>query len=277
MGGGSLRRRQPTGCGARAYSVRPDGRDQPGAVIPSSSDTDHVAAPTLEIDVENTSDVPISVTSHFHFFEVNPRLRFDRAAAYGMRLVDRRRRGRSLRPTHHALGVARPRSVEPGSSSGSPVWWTARWMILAPRSRRWRKRGPPGSWTRARTVNAHEARRTTPRSTARRPATGSPSETPGSWSQVESDAQLRGDEFLMGFGKTARDGMHLKAVTISRVVRPRRLQRADARPSARDSEGLDRRSRGTDQRASGGRVTRTRWTTSTSWSATAPSSSAVRA
>lgn len=31
--------------------------------------------------------------------------------------------------------------------------------------------------------------------------------------QVESDAQLRGDEFLMGFGKTARDGMHLKAVT----------------------------------------------------------------
>ncbi|MCZ3385665.1 MAG: urease subunit beta, partial [Actinomycetia bacterium] len=29
---------------------------------------------------------PISVTSHFHFFEVNPRLEFDRGAAYGMRL-----------------------------------------------------------------------------------------------------------------------------------------------------------------------------------------------
>ena len=33
--------------------------------------------------------------------------------------------------------------------------------------------------------------------------------------RVESDAQRIGDEFLMGFGKTARDGMHLKAVTTS--------------------------------------------------------------
>jgi urease subunit gamma/beta len=37
--------------------------------------------------VTNTSTVPISVTSHFHFFESNPRLRFDRAAAYGRRLA----------------------------------------------------------------------------------------------------------------------------------------------------------------------------------------------
>ena len=35
----------------------------------------------------NTATVPISVTSHFHFFEANPRLRFDRAAAYGRRLA----------------------------------------------------------------------------------------------------------------------------------------------------------------------------------------------
>jgi urease subunit gamma/beta len=31
--------------------------------------------------------VPISVTSHFHFFEVNPRLLFDRAASYGRHLA----------------------------------------------------------------------------------------------------------------------------------------------------------------------------------------------
>jgi urease subunit gamma/beta len=31
--------------------------------------------------------VPVSITSHFHFFEVNQRLQFDRAAAYGMRLA----------------------------------------------------------------------------------------------------------------------------------------------------------------------------------------------
>ncbi|MEV7026711.1 urease subunit beta, partial [Kitasatospora sp. NPDC093558] len=32
-------------------------------------------------------DVPVSVTSHFHFFESNPRLDFDRAAAYGTHLA----------------------------------------------------------------------------------------------------------------------------------------------------------------------------------------------
>ena len=41
----------------------------------------------VELEVTNTAAVPISVTSHFHFFEANPRLRFDRAAAYGMHLA----------------------------------------------------------------------------------------------------------------------------------------------------------------------------------------------
>ena len=41
----------------------------------------------VTVHVTNTSSVPISVTSHFHFFESNPRLRFDRAAAYGTRLA----------------------------------------------------------------------------------------------------------------------------------------------------------------------------------------------
>lgn len=41
----------------------------------------------VTVSVTNTSTVPISVTSHFHFFEANPRLRFDRAAAYGRRLA----------------------------------------------------------------------------------------------------------------------------------------------------------------------------------------------
>ena len=41
---------------------------------------------TVEITVENTGDRPIQVGSHFHFFEVNRALRFDRAQAFGMRL-----------------------------------------------------------------------------------------------------------------------------------------------------------------------------------------------
>jgi urease subunit gamma/beta len=44
-------------------------------------------AAEVVLEVTNTAAVPISVTSHFHFFEANPRLRFDRAAAYGMHLA----------------------------------------------------------------------------------------------------------------------------------------------------------------------------------------------
>ena len=41
---------------------------------------------TVEIIVRNTGDRPIQVGSHFHFFEANRALRFDRAQAFGMRL-----------------------------------------------------------------------------------------------------------------------------------------------------------------------------------------------
>jgi urease subunit gamma/beta len=62
------------------------GHEAPGAVI-----TAHRQPTTPEglvyVVATNTSDVPVSITSHFHFFEVNPRLSFDRATAYGMRLA----------------------------------------------------------------------------------------------------------------------------------------------------------------------------------------------
>ena len=41
---------------------------------------------TLTLVVRNTGDRPIQVGSHYHFAETNPALRFDRAAARGMRL-----------------------------------------------------------------------------------------------------------------------------------------------------------------------------------------------
>ena len=41
---------------------------------------------TVELTVENTGDRPIQIGSHFHFFEVNRALRFDRSKAFGMRL-----------------------------------------------------------------------------------------------------------------------------------------------------------------------------------------------
>ncbi|MCZ3388783.1 MAG: urease subunit gamma [Actinomycetia bacterium] len=63
------------------------GDSVPGSVHPAHEDVQAATAATIELAVRNTSDVPISVTSHFHFFESNPRLDFDRGAAYGMRLA----------------------------------------------------------------------------------------------------------------------------------------------------------------------------------------------
>ena len=40
----------------------------------------------IELEIANTGDRPIQVGSHFHFFEVNRALKFDRGAAFGMRL-----------------------------------------------------------------------------------------------------------------------------------------------------------------------------------------------
>jgi urease subunit beta len=41
---------------------------------------------TVEIEIANSGDRPIQVGSHYHFFETNDALSFDRQAAYGMRL-----------------------------------------------------------------------------------------------------------------------------------------------------------------------------------------------
>jgi urease subunit beta len=46
----------------------------------------NVGRATVTVKVANSGDRPIQVGSHFHFFEVNPALLFEREAAYGMRL-----------------------------------------------------------------------------------------------------------------------------------------------------------------------------------------------
>lgn len=46
----------------------------------------NVGRPTLTLAVTNTGDRPIQVGSHYHFFETNGALAFDRAAARGFRL-----------------------------------------------------------------------------------------------------------------------------------------------------------------------------------------------
>lgn len=60
----------------------------PGELIPAASPPlpANAGLATLTVDVTNTGDRPIQVGSHFHFFETNAALRFDRAAARGFRL-----------------------------------------------------------------------------------------------------------------------------------------------------------------------------------------------
>jgi urease subunit beta len=59
----------------------------PGEILVEDGDIElNVGRPTVQIQVANTGDRPIQIGSHFHFFEVNTALIFDRAAARGMRL-----------------------------------------------------------------------------------------------------------------------------------------------------------------------------------------------
>jgi urease subunit beta len=46
----------------------------------------HDTLPVTKLKVRNTGDRPVQVGSHFHFFEVNRALEFDRAAAFGQHL-----------------------------------------------------------------------------------------------------------------------------------------------------------------------------------------------
>ena len=59
----------------------------PGSIITAEGDVEmNVGAAVITLTVANTGDRPIQVGSHYHFFETNPALAFDRTKARGMRL-----------------------------------------------------------------------------------------------------------------------------------------------------------------------------------------------
>lgn len=59
----------------------------PGEVIPKSGSIElNVGAEQIVLEVANTGDRPIQVGSHYHFFETNAGLSFDREKTRGMRL-----------------------------------------------------------------------------------------------------------------------------------------------------------------------------------------------
>ena len=60
---------------------------EPGAIVAAPGAIELAAGrPRATVQVVNTGDRPIQVGSHYHFFETNRALDFDRAAAFGMRL-----------------------------------------------------------------------------------------------------------------------------------------------------------------------------------------------
>lgn len=73
---------QPTGQNQNHKALAPVG----GYVFGKDPVVFNESRPAIELKVRNTGDRPIQVGSHFHFFEVNRALEFDREAAYGMRL-----------------------------------------------------------------------------------------------------------------------------------------------------------------------------------------------
>jgi len=59
----------------------------PGELLPAAGDIEiNAGRPTVTLTVANTGDRPIQVGSHYHFYETNSALAFDREQARGYRL-----------------------------------------------------------------------------------------------------------------------------------------------------------------------------------------------
>jgi urease beta subunit len=58
----------------------------PGAIVPDREPVEiNADLPVTTLRVTNDGNYPVHLTAHFHVFEANPMLRFDRARAFGMR------------------------------------------------------------------------------------------------------------------------------------------------------------------------------------------------
>lgn len=67
--------------------IIPSGKNIPGEIIPEEGEiTVNAGKEAVFVTVANTADRPVQVGSHFHFFEVNKALEFDRETAFGKRL-----------------------------------------------------------------------------------------------------------------------------------------------------------------------------------------------
>ncbi len=60
---------------------------KPGEIFPADGEIElNAGRPTVTVSVKNSGDRPVQVGSHYHFYEVNPALQFDRDMTRGFRL-----------------------------------------------------------------------------------------------------------------------------------------------------------------------------------------------
>lgn len=151
---------------------------------------------SVELEVRNGSSWPVGVGSHYHFFEVNPRLLFERDRAYGMRLD-----APAGSITWFPPGESR--SVHLVPLAGGREAWGFNGLVNGPldraggTARSGRREAMPAGFDR----DAYRM--------IYGPTTGDRIRLADSdlWVEVEEDATSYGDEALVGLGKTIRDGM----------------------------------------------------------------------
>ena len=187
--------------------------------------------PVTTLKVRNTGDRPVQVGSHFHFFEVNRALEFDRAAAFGLhlnipastalrfepgderevKLVPLRRQAARLR-LQQSRRRRRPRARLP-SAEGQGAW-RSRAQARLPLRHPGKQRATLGTAFEA----YRPARRGHPMATISRneyvglfgPTTGDRIRLGDTGLFVEIERDLRGgsgDEIVFGGGKSLREGM----------------------------------------------------------------------
>ena len=98
----------------------------PGELLPETGDLQlNPGRPTVTLIIENSGDRPIQVGSHYHFAETNAALRFDRAAARGMRL-------NIASGTAVRFEPGQQRTVELVAYSGDRRVWGFRGLVQGP-------------------------------------------------------------------------------------------------------------------------------------------------
>ena len=198
---------RPAARRRRRWSARPARSSPPTA---RSSSTPAAASVTLKVDQHRRPPGPDRL--HYHFFEVNQALEFDRAAAFGMRLDIPAGTAVRFEPGESKEVDLRRASAAAGELAGlnslTDGRGTRRRCKAAALRRAREPRLPAALEANGQDVTAA----TTPPlygPTDRRRASGSA--TPRCWPRSRHDHAVPGDECLHGGGKTLRDGIGLAA------------------------------------------------------------------